>query len=229
MKLMPSSTTRRSVAMARSRLGGSPQIPRPVIRIAPNPSRLTVRSPPTSMVPAAAAVGCASTRYLLLVTVSLSWLPPRAGAGGRVRAEGRRRDGPRVARDSGADESPGLGQLYRLFQGFYVIGAVMPLAVDEERRGPGHIGQVGGFQVFADASLPGVLAQVGGEPVGVEAERVRVPDQVPGVQGVLVVQQQVVHLPERALPGGCLGGLGRELSVRVHVGQRQVPPHVPDL
>src|SRR5882724_1730647 len=83
MKLMPSSTTRRSVAMAWSRLGGSPQMPRPVIRMAPNPSRLTVRSPPTSMVPAAAAVGCASTRYLLLVTVSLSRLPPRADAGGR--------------------------------------------------------------------------------------------------------------------------------------------------
>ena len=46
-------------------------MPRPVIRMAPNPSRFTVRSPPTSMVPAAAAVGCAFTRYLLLVvTVS---------------------------------------------------------------------------------------------------------------------------------------------------------------
>src|SRR5579859_1556575 len=65
MKLTPSSTTRRSVAMACSRLGGSPQIPDPVIRIAPKPMRLTVRSPPTSMVPAAAAVGCALTPYLL--------------------------------------------------------------------------------------------------------------------------------------------------------------------
>ena len=67
MKFTPSSTTRRSVAMAWSWLGGSPQMPRPVIRIAPNPSRFTVRSPPTSMVPAAAAVGCVLTRYLLLV------------------------------------------------------------------------------------------------------------------------------------------------------------------
>src|SRR5580704_17379117 len=61
MKLTPSSTTLRRVAMACSRLGGSPQIPVPVIRIAPKPRRLTVRSPPTSMVPAAAAVGCALT------------------------------------------------------------------------------------------------------------------------------------------------------------------------
>src|SRR5580693_5861354 len=90
MKLTPSSTTRRSVAMDWSRLGGSPQMPGPVIRMAPNPIRLTVRSPPTSMVPAAAAVGCSFTRYLLIV--SLSRPPLRAGAGeehfaGHQRAE----------------------------------------------------------------------------------------------------------------------------------------------
>src|ERR1700722_9880723 len=68
MKLTPSSTTRRSVAMACSRLDGSPQTPGPVIRIAPKPRRLTVRSPPTSIVPAAAAVGCALTPYLLMLT-----------------------------------------------------------------------------------------------------------------------------------------------------------------
>ncbi len=56
MKLTPSSTARRSTACASSRSGGSPQIPRPVIRIAPNPRRLTVRSPPMSIVPASAAV-----------------------------------------------------------------------------------------------------------------------------------------------------------------------------
>src|SRR6185312_2506721 len=149
MKLTPSSTTRRSVAMARSRLGGSPQMPGPVIRMAPNPSRLTVRSPPTSMVPAAAAVGCASTRYLLLVTVSLSRLAPRTGAGGRRRGRGtvpawrgrgpaacaprgkRYREG--VSRNSGVDYRSGLGEFNRLFQRFYIIGAVMPFAVDEER------------------------------------------------------------------------------------------------
>ncbi len=51
MKLIPSSTTRRSTALATSRSGGSPQIPLPVMRMAPNPMRLTVRSPPTSIVP----------------------------------------------------------------------------------------------------------------------------------------------------------------------------------
>jgi hypothetical protein len=55
MKLTPSSTTRRSVAVACPSSGGSPQMPLPVIRIAPKPIRRTTRSPPISMVPAAAA------------------------------------------------------------------------------------------------------------------------------------------------------------------------------
>ena len=50
-----------------------------------------------------------------------------------------------------------------------------------------------------------------------------------GAQRVLVVHELVVHLPERALPPGRLGRLGRELRLRVDVGQRQVPPHVPDV
>src|SRR6266480_3360115 len=46
MKLTPSSTARRKTFFAFSRSGGQPQIPSPVNRIAPNPSRLTNRSPP---------------------------------------------------------------------------------------------------------------------------------------------------------------------------------------
>src|SRR5262249_19294519 len=56
MNVTSNSTARLSAAFAVSRSGGSPQMPGPVIRIAPKPSRLTVRSPPTSMVPAFAAV-----------------------------------------------------------------------------------------------------------------------------------------------------------------------------
>jgi hypothetical protein len=55
MKLTPSSTARRNTAFASSRSAGWPQIPSPVIRMAPKPRRLTVRSPPTSIVPAIAA------------------------------------------------------------------------------------------------------------------------------------------------------------------------------
>src|SRR6266566_4810691 len=50
MKLTPSSTARRKTFFAPSRSGGQPQIPSPVNRIAPKPSRLTNRSPPSSKV-----------------------------------------------------------------------------------------------------------------------------------------------------------------------------------
>src|SRR5438552_1291851 len=50
MKLTPSSTARRKTFLAFSRSGGQPQIPSPVSRIAPNPSRLTTRSPPNKNV-----------------------------------------------------------------------------------------------------------------------------------------------------------------------------------
>src|SRR5271155_1389014 len=59
MKFTPSSTARRRAVFASSRSAGHPHTPSPVIRMAPYPSRLTVRSPPTSIVPAAAAVGVA--------------------------------------------------------------------------------------------------------------------------------------------------------------------------
>src|SRR5215469_7197035 len=54
MKLTPLATTWRRRAMAAAGSGGSPQTPAPVMRIAPKPRRLTVRSPPKVMVPAAA-------------------------------------------------------------------------------------------------------------------------------------------------------------------------------
>ena len=53
----------------------------------------------------------------------------------------------------------------------------------------------------------------------------RVPDQVSGDQRAWC-EQLVVHFPELALPGRGLVALGGEQRVRVHVGERQVPPHV---
>src|SRR3954447_6909616 len=66
MKLTPSSRARRRTAFASSRLAGGPQIPSPVIRIAPNPSLRTSRSPPRVRVPATDAslvVGATTCRY----------------------------------------------------------------------------------------------------------------------------------------------------------------------
>ncbi len=50
MKLTPSSMERRSTASASSRSSGSPQMPSPVIRIAPNPRRRMLL-PASSKVP----------------------------------------------------------------------------------------------------------------------------------------------------------------------------------
>src|ERR1700733_7986509 len=52
MKSMPNSTARRSTRTASARSAGWPQIPLPVIRIAPNPSRVTRRSFPIRNSPA---------------------------------------------------------------------------------------------------------------------------------------------------------------------------------
>src|SRR6266487_6926576 len=82
MKLTPSSTARRSVALAWSASGGSPQMPSPVTRIAPNPIRATTRSPPISMVPAAAALTGIVINCLLI----------------RVRTQSGSRDSDRFAR-----------------------------------------------------------------------------------------------------------------------------------
>ena len=69
---------RLSTDLATSRSGGSPHIPEPVIRIAPKPSRLTVRSPPMPIVPGS-AVDAASVMDALPSLWSLR-LPSRADA-----------------------------------------------------------------------------------------------------------------------------------------------------
>jgi hypothetical protein len=84
MKLTSRATAWRSVALARSRSGGSPRCPGPVIRMAPKPSRLTVRSPPMPIVPAVVAVGCALMEdplsNLLLVCGCCTALPAAGAA-----------------------------------------------------------------------------------------------------------------------------------------------------
>ncbi|MFC7641379.1 hypothetical protein ACFQX6_10635 [Streptosporangium lutulentum] len=60
MWLTPSSTARRSTVIDRSRSLGAPRLKAalPVRRIAPNPTRLTVRSPSFQVPAAAAAAVC---------------------------------------------------------------------------------------------------------------------------------------------------------------------------
>src|SRR2546427_4316688 len=61
MKLTPSSTARRRTAIAAAGSLGGPQIPSPVIRMAPKPRRCTVSSPPSEIVPLEAAHDDGST------------------------------------------------------------------------------------------------------------------------------------------------------------------------
>src|SRR5438876_6253457 len=67
MKLTPSSTARRKTFLACSRSGGQPQLPSPGSRSAPNPSRLTNRSPPNKNV---------SSLLLVLAAARISCNPP---------------------------------------------------------------------------------------------------------------------------------------------------------
>ena len=53
--------------------------------------------------------------------------------------------------------------------------------------------------------------------------------ELEAAQVVLVREQPVVHLPERALRRRRLRRLGRHLGVRVDVGERKVPPDVAQL
>src|SRR3954471_7808694 len=59
MWFTPSSTARRSTAIAPWRSAGGPGVPGPVRRIAPKPRRLTSSSPAIAKVPEAVAVGMA--------------------------------------------------------------------------------------------------------------------------------------------------------------------------
>ena len=110
-----------------------------------------------------------------------------------------------------------------------VVAAVVAAAVDEEGRGAGDTAEVGGVDVLGDPRGAGALAEVLTESLAVEPEVAGVADQVARLEGVLVLQEQVVHLPERVLVSGGFRGLGGELGVRVDVVQREVAPHVPDV
>jgi hypothetical protein len=94
----------------------------------------------------------------------------------------------------------------------------VPLAVDEKGGRPGHAGQVGGIHVLRDVRRPGVVPEIATESFGIQTDLLGVAGQITGGELALVVEQQVVHGPERLLRGRGLGGLGRELRVGVDVG-----------
>src|SRR6266487_3369317 len=79
MKLTPSSIARRKTFFALSRSGGQPQIPSPVNRIAPKPSRLTKRSPPNKNV-SSLVLAVAKRRWGLAAAISFDTPPVKTPA-----------------------------------------------------------------------------------------------------------------------------------------------------
>src|ERR687889_245234 len=124
---------------------------------------------------------------------------------------------------------PRLGRADDGRKGGGVVSAVVAPAVDEEGRGAGDTAKVGTVDILGDAVRPLMLAQLAGEALHIEAELLRVSDEIGWLECVLVVEQQVVHLPERTLFGGCLGCLGSELGLGMDIAQRQVAPDVEDV
>ena len=102
----------------------------------------------------------------------------------------------------------------------------MTTAVDEEGWRARDAAEVGAVDVLGDPRRAGALAESVGEPLDVEPELLGVANEILRLQLVLVGEEQVVHLPERALVGGGLARLGRELGGQVDVVQRQVAPDV---
>jgi hypothetical protein len=91
-------------------------------------------------------------------------------------------------------------------------------------------------RVQAAADIPGDpvghrgVRPVPGEDRRVQAKLARVSAQVAVFERPLPVEQQLVHVPEPALPRSSLGRGSRGERVRVDAGQRKMPerePHVP--
>src|SRR5581483_1995944 len=114
-------------------------------------------------------------------------------------------------------EPAGPGRLDLGGQRCDVVRPVMAELVDEEGRRPGDAGEIGRVDVLRDPRRTRARAQVVFEALDVEAELPGVADQVGNAQRVLVVEQDVVHLPEGVLLCRRLRRFGRLLRVRMHV------------
>ena len=109
-----------------------------------------------------------------------------------------------------------------------VVGAVVALPVDKERRCAGHAAEISGLDVLGDTADVGAMFEVVAEPGRVELELLGVADEISPRQHVLVLQEQVVHRPEGTLSARRFCGFGRQLRLGVDVGQWQVTPYVAD-
>src|SRR3954447_24451546 len=94
---------------------------------------------------------------------------------------------------------------------------------------PPNAGDSGALNVRANPGRVSALGEVAGEPVHVQTELVRVADEVLEVELVLVLEEEVVHLPEGPLFGGGLASFSGLPGVRMNVVERQVTPDVGEI
>jgi hypothetical protein len=114
------------------------------------------------------------------------------------------------------------GELNGIRQHVEVEGAIMAHAVNEEGRRAIDAAADAAHKMLTHArriDMPGDLAGKAGD---IEAETGRILDQMVALKGILMLEQQIVHVPELALYSGRLCGFCRVLSMRVDHGQREV-------
>src|SRR5919197_947617 len=95
--------------------------------------------------------------------------------------------------------------------------------IEEERRGAVDSGARSRLDVLADAREGGGIVEAGGERAQIEPELARVAEQALALEVLVVLEEDVVVLPEPLLPAGALrrarreagGGMERALHVGV--------------
>src|SRR4051794_18637237 len=97
------------------------------------------------------------------------------------------------------------GLLDGVQQRIEIVRTVMAKAIDKERRRAIDAAACAAEHVFAYALGVGAAREFVEEGLEVEVKLLRVTGQVVGFEGFLVLEQEVVHVPELPLRAGGLG------------------------
>src|SRR6187549_1282998 len=89
--------------------------------------------------------------------------------------------------------------------------------VQEEARRAAHAAALTALEMLEHALPIDLVVELRGEEGHVEAELVRVTQEMLPVEVSLMLEQLRMHLPELALRARAFGGLGRAERVRMHV------------
>src|SRR3954468_14182020 len=151
--------------------------------------------------------------------------PPRAippeGGGGEVAGEaGTSWRAVRLAEPAVLAQARRFRRCDRFDQRARVEGILVPDAVDEEAGRPGDAAAPAALEVALDARGARAVADLRAQALGVEAKPRGGGDELVLAQPAAAVVQRVVHLPERALRGRGLGGLGGAPRVGGHLRGR---------